>query len=166
MMNGISLSKGSVIGSRQAGYSVIELTIVVMIAMIIGSMSLVGFRKARTNYELTQNAQKLVWQIERARSLAIKYNQTLTLGFTSSDTEFGLTCTNCTQAKYELSSLRLPTRITLSAYPSLSIKGNGTISSTSGTVVVTDGQGYQVPITISNSGRTTIGEVSKTNSTY
>jgi prepilin-type N-terminal cleavage/methylation domain-containing protein len=147
--------------SLEAGFSLIELAIVVAIAAILASTSLIIFGKARAHYELVNNAQNLVRQIERARSLAVKYNQTLTLGFTSGNTTFGLTCADCSEPKNELPSLRMPTGMTLSAYPTISIKGNGTIQSTDGTIVVNDGQGRRVPITISNSGRTTIGDVSK-----
>lgn len=150
----------------ESGFSVIELAVIVMLVMVISSMSLLGFRKARTHFELTENAQNLVRQIELARSFATKYNQTVTLGFTAWNSEFGLTCTNCALAKSELPSYRIPTGITLSAYPTLTIKGNGTISATSGSLIVSDGQGYQVAITISNSGRTTIGEVSKRSARY
>jgi len=145
--------------SPEAGFSVIELAIVVAIVAILASMSLIIFGKARAHYDLVNNAQSLVGQIERARSLAIKYNQTLTLGFTSGNTTFGLTCTNCSEPRSELPSLSMPAGVTLSAYPTISIKGNGTIQSTDGTIVVNNGQGRQVPITISNSGRTTIGDV-------
>ena len=147
--------------SSEAGFSIIELAIIVAIVAIIASMSLLIFGKARAHYTLVSNARKVVGQIERARSIAIKYNQTLTLGFTSENTTFGLTCANCSEPRNELPSLVMPTGITLSAYPTISIKGNGTIQSTNGTIVLNDGQGRQVPITISNSGRTSIGEVSK-----
>ncbi len=152
--------------SPEAGFSIIELAIIVAIVAIIASMSLIIFGKARAHYELVNNAQNLVRQIERARSLAIKYNQTLTLGFTSENTTFGLTCTNCTEPRNELPSLLMPKGITLSAYPSISIKGNGTIQSTNETIVVNDGRGRQVPITISNSGRTSIGDVSQGTTAY
>jgi type II secretory pathway pseudopilin PulG len=152
--------------SSEAGFSVIELAIIVAIVAIITSMSLIIFGKARAHYELVNNAQNLVRQIERARSLAIKYNKTLTLGFTSGNTNFGLTCTNCSEPRNELPSLVMPTGITLSAYPTISIKGNGTIQSTNGVVVVSDGRGRQVPITISNSGRTSIGDISQDTKAY
>jgi type II secretory pathway pseudopilin PulG len=160
MVHALFLSKKGSRKTSQYGFNIIELTVIVTIAMILGSVSLIIFRNARTHYELAQNAQKFVWQIERARSLAVKYNQTLTLGFTSSNTVFGLTC-SCSEPKNELSTLSVPTGITLSAYPTLTIKGNGTIQSTNGTFIVSDGRGYQVTITISNSGRTTAGEVIK-----
>lgn len=160
MVCSIDSSKDACKRGSEGGFSVIELGIVTMIVMVMVSMSLLGFRKARTHYELSQNAQKLVWQIERARSLAIKQNQTLTLGFAIENTYFGLTCVNCTQAKNELPGLQLPSGIKLSAHPTITIKGNGTMRATSSTIVLTDRQGYQIPITISNSGRTTIGEVS------
>jgi type II secretory pathway pseudopilin PulG len=143
-----------------------ELAVVVAVVAILAATSLIVFTNARKQYALTQNARNIVMQIERARSLAIKYNQTLTLGFTSSNKVFGLTCTSCTDPKKELPDYSLPSGITLSAYPTLTIKGNGTISSSSASVVVTDGQGYQVPISISNSGRTTVGDLSKAGLSY
>ncbi|HKG23828.1 MAG TPA: GspH/FimT family pseudopilin [Blastocatellia bacterium] len=147
--------------SLEAGFSVIELAIVVAIAAILASMSLIIFGKTRAHYELVNNARNFVAHIERARSLAIKYNQTLKLGFTSENTTFGLTCTDCSEPINELRSMSVPATITLSAHPTITIKGNGTIQSTEGTIVIADGQGREVPITISNSGRTTIGEVTE-----
>jgi hypothetical protein len=41
----------------------------------------------------------------------------------------------------------------------LTIKGNGTIAASAGTIVISDGQGRHVPITIANSGRTIVGDI-------
>jgi Type II transport protein GspH len=142
----------------EGGYSIVEIAVVLLIAMIITSMSLVIFRRARSQYDLRQKAEKLVSEIELARSLAIKYNQTLTLGFTSSNTLFGLTC-DCPDAMIELVPTVVPSGLSLSAYPTMQIRGNGTIQSSNGTITVTSSQKYQVTITVSNSGRTTIGDV-------
>ena len=148
---------------RQAGYGVLELAVVIGIIAILATTTLIAVNKALAHYRATQNARSLVSQIERARSLAIKYNQTLTLSFMSSNKVFGLTCTDCEEPKNELPNYSIPASTTLSAYPTLTIKGNGTIASTSATIVLTDGQKYQVRILISNSGRTTIGDVSTSN---
>ena len=144
---------------KEAGYGVVELAVVVAATAILVSASLIIFTKSRIHYQLSQNASNLVVQIERARSLAIKYNQTLTLGFTSNNTVFGLTCTGCDTPKKELADFSMPSGVTLSAYPTLTIKGNGTISSTSSTVTANDGQGNYIDISISNSGRTTVGSI-------
>jgi Tfp pilus assembly protein FimT len=165
MVHSLFLVKKRSRKASQYGFSIMELTVIVTIAMILGSVSLIIFRNARRHYELQQNAQKFVWQIERARALAVQYNQTLTLGFTSTNTVFGITC-NCSEPKNELATLSVPTGITLSAYPTLTIKGNGTIQSTNGTFMVRDGQGNYVTITVSNSGRTTAGEVVKNTNSY
>jgi type II secretory pathway pseudopilin PulG len=150
----------------ESGRSLLETAMVVMVAGVIAATSVVILINGKARYDLQRRAQSLTWQIERARSLAVKYNQTLTLGFTSQNSVLGLTCTSCTQAKTELADFRLPTGITLSAYPTLTIKGNGTISATYGTIVVSDAQGRQVPITISNSGRTSVGDLSDSHTTY
>jgi hypothetical protein len=101
------------------------------------------------------------WQIERARSLAVKYNQTVTLGFNQENSVFGLTCTSCSEPKSELPPLVIPAGIHLSSYPTMTIKGNGTITTSDGTIVISDDRGRQVPISISNSGRTTVGNVAE-----
>lgn len=145
---------------RESGRSVLELTIVVMVAGIITATSAVMFGNGKARYELRRKAQNLSWQIERARSLAVKYNQTLTLGFSSQNSVFGITSTSCPQAVSELPSVQIPENVALSAYPSLTIRGNGTIQATNQTIVVSDGQGRQVQITIANSGRTAVGDVS------
>lgn len=147
--------------SSAAGYNVLELAIVVMIAGIITAMSAVMFGKGKARYQLSHRAQDICWQIERARSLAIKYNQTLTLGFTSENSVFGLTCTSCSEPKSELPPLRIPPNFVLSAYPTITLKGNGTISLATETIVVSDTQGRQVQITIANSGRTTVGDITE-----
>ena len=144
----------------EAGFSMIELVVVVLIAGVITAASVVMFANGKGRYQLSQKAQNISWQIERARSLAVKYNQTLTLGFTSQNSVFGITCTSCTGPKSELAPLTLPTDITLSAFPTITIKGNGTITVSNGTIVISDSRGRQVPITIANSGRTTVGNVS------
>lgn len=145
----------------EAGRSIIEIVVIVMVAGIITATSVVMLAKGKSRYQLSQKAQNISRQIERARSLAVKYNQTLTLGFTSENSVFGITCTTCTEPKSELPALRIPADITLSTYPSITIKGNGTIAASSQTIVVSDGRGSQVPITISNSGRTLVGDVSE-----
>jgi type II secretory pathway pseudopilin PulG len=149
-----------------AGFSVLELTVVVMIAGVLTASSVVMFANGRARYQLRQKAQAITSQIERARSLAIKYNQTLTVGFSSENSIFGITCTNCPEPKSELPPFRIPADAALSAYPTLTIRGNGTITVSNGTIVVSDGRGRQVPITISNSGRTTVGDVSEANETH
>src|SRR6266436_8599999 len=98
--------------NAEAGFSVLELAVVVMIAGVITATSVVMFAKGKARYQLSQKAQNITWQIERARSLAVKYNQTLTVGFTSQNSVFGITCTSCTGPKSELPPLRLPTDIT------------------------------------------------------
>jgi prepilin-type N-terminal cleavage/methylation domain-containing protein len=150
----------------EAGFSLLELAIVVMIAGVITAASVVLFVNGKARYQLSHKAQTISSQIERARSLALKYNQTLTLGFSSENSVFGITCTSCPEPKSELPPLRMPADITLSAYPTITIKGNGTISVTNGTIVVSDALGRQVPITIANSGRTTVGDVSEESTTY
>ena len=149
----------------EAGFSVIELAVVVTIAGIMTASSVVMFAKGKARYQLSQKAQSMSGQIERARSLAVKYNKTLTLGFTSQNSAFGITCTNCSEPKSELPPIVIPASIRLSTYPTMTIRGNGTIAASSGTIVVSDGQGRQVPITISNSGRTIVGDVADAGTT-
>ena len=144
-----------------AGFSLLELAFVVMLVGVISALSVVLFVNGKARYQLSHKAQTIGGQIERARSLAVKYNQTLTLSFYSQNSVFGITCTDCLGPKSELPPLRLPTGITLSAYPTMTIKGNGTIAASDGTIVISDGQGRQVPLTIANSGRTTVGYVSE-----
>lgn len=143
----------------EAGFGVIEIAIVVAIGAVIISMAVVAFGRAAKSYEMSQKAQNIVWQIERARSIAIKYNQTLTLGFSKQSRTLGFTCTDCAGAKSELPAMRLPEGVTLSAYPTLTLKGNGTITSTSQTLRLADGSGRYVDIAINHSGRVTAGDV-------
>lgn len=150
----------------ETGFSLIELTVVTMIMVILVAMSVLYFGKARMRYRLSQQAERIVGQIERARSLAIRHNQTLTLGFTSENTTLGLTCSECVVEKSELPAYRLPNEIKLSAYPTITIKGNGTISTTDSAIVASDGQGRRVTISISNSGRTKVGDIAENSSAY
>lgn len=141
-------------GNGEAGRTLLEVAAVVMIAGIITAMSVAVFTNGKAQYALTRKAQDLGWQIERARSLAVKYNQTLTLGF-QQEGSFGLTCTGCDAVKSELGSMTIPGDITLSSRPTLTIKGNGTISGSSG-ITLTDIKGRQVVVSIANSGRVSI----------
>jgi type II secretory pathway pseudopilin PulG len=143
----------------EAGYSVIELGVVVMIGGIITATAITMFANGKQRYDLTRQAQKLTWEIERARSLAVKYNQTLTLGF--SNNSLGLTCTGCDTAKTELGSITFPSNITFSSKPTLTINGNGTISGGS-SITIGDSQSRQVTVSVANSGRVTVGSVSNT----
>ena len=154
----MSVSRSN-LSNAESGFSVVELAVVVLIAGVITAASVVMFVNGKARYQLRQKAERITWQVERARSLAVKYNQTLTLGFSSENSIFGLTCTSCPEPKSELPPLRISSDVTLSAYPTIIIKGNGTITVSNGTIVVRDAQGRQVPVTISNSGRTTIGDV-------
>ena len=144
----------------EAGFSVVELALVVTIVGVITAASVVMFANGKARYQLSQKAQTISEQIERARSLAVKYNQTLILGFTAQNSVFGITSTNCPEAKSELPLLSMPANTTLSAYPTITIKGNGTITVSNGTIMVSDGR-RQVPITIANSGRTTVGDITE-----
>ncbi len=149
----------------ESGRTLLEITVVVMVAGVITATSVVMFGNGKARYDLRRKAENLSWQIERARSLAVKYNQTLTLGFSSYNSVFGITSTGCPEAVSELPSLQVPENVALSAYPSITIKGNGTIQATNQTMVVSDGQGRQVQITIANSGRTAVGDVSDSTTT-
>jgi len=149
-------------GSGETGRSVLELAMVVMIAGIITATSVALFTNGKARYSLSRKAQTLGWQIERARSLAVKYNQTLTVGFRQDGT-FGVTSTGCDTAKAELGSLTIPSDVTLSAQPTLTIKGNGTISGSSG-ITLTDYKGRQVVVSIVNSGKVIVGDVTQSTS--
>lgn len=146
-------------GNSQSGFGIIEVAIVVTVLATIASMSLVVFGRAAARYRLNQKAQMIAWQIERARSLAVKYNQTLTLDFMSQNKVLGLSCADCEEAKTELASLNLSNDVTLSSHPTIKIKGNGTISSTSGKIVVSDPSGRHAEITIASVGRALVGSV-------
>ena len=144
--------------NNEAGYSLVELMIVVAFGAVITAMAMMTFEKGRERYQLRTNANRLISHIERARSLAIRYNQTLTLGFKAQDTLFGLTC-NCPDATSELPAITVPAGVLLSAHPSLTIKGNGTIQASSSTITLDDQRGRQVSITINNAGRTSVGDI-------
>lgn len=137
----------------------LEIGVVVMVAGIITATSVVMFGRGKARYELSARAQKLSWQIEHARSLAIKYNQTLTLGF-GQDGSFGLTCADCPAAKSELSSIVIPNSIALSSRPTLTLKGDGTISGGS-MIRLSDTSNRQVTVSIANSGRVSVGSVTQ-----
>jgi prepilin-type N-terminal cleavage/methylation domain-containing protein len=156
----MSVFNRNAIGSREAGFSLVEILVVVLITAIIMTFSLILFGRASGNYQLGQKASTIAGQIERARSLAVKYNQTLTLGFTSQNKVMDLTCADCAGAKSELPAYTIPTDISLSAYPTLTIKGNGTISTTNASITINDNKGRHVTVIISNSGRVNVGDVS------
>ncbi|HEV8486602.1 MAG TPA: GspH/FimT family pseudopilin [Blastocatellia bacterium] len=155
----VSKNRGR-IRKNQAGYSIMELSMVFAVIAIITSMALLIFTKSRTRYEFRHKAEEITRRIERARSIAIRRNQTLTLGFTSNNTVFGLTCT-CPEARLELQPHAVPTGVTFSAFPTISIKGNGTLSTSASTFVMSDGTGRQVEIAINNSGRCIVGDVTE-----
>ena len=146
---------------REGGFGVLEVVIVVSLSLVITTMALLGFSRARARYDLTQKAQNLTSQIERSRSIAIKLNKTLTLGFSSDRKTFGLTCTDCPEAKAELGSMTLPSSLQISAFPTITIRGNGTVTvvGSSGTLTLSDSNGRSLDVTLNNSGRVVIGAV-------
>ncbi|PYP89635.1 MAG: hypothetical protein DMF61_02910 [Blastocatellia bacterium AA13] len=146
--------------ASEAGFSIIELLIVTAFAAIIMTMTVMTFQKGLERYQLRGTAARMAWQIERARSIALKYNQTLTLGFTAQNTQFGLTCA-CPEAASELSNLSVSNNNSLSAYPTLTIKGNGTIQATAPTITIDDRKGRRISITINNAGRTVVGDITE-----
>ena len=146
----------------ESGRSVLEIAMVVMTAGIIVATSVVMFGNGRQRYQLSRKAQNISAQIERARSLAVKYNQTITLGF-GQDGSFGVSCTGCDALKSELGSVTVPSNISLSSRPTLTIKGNGTVSGGSG-ITLTDTSGRQVTVSIANSGRVGVSSVTQTTS--
>jgi type II secretory pathway pseudopilin PulG len=152
-------SMRNVRGNREAGFSVVELAVVLLIAAIMMTLSMIAFGRASAHYKLSQKAYNFASQIDRVRSLAIKYNQTLTVGFTSQNKVMDLTCTDCAEAKSELPPYRIPSDLSLSAYPTLTVKGNGTISATSASITLNDNKGRQVTVNVSNSGRVIVGEI-------
>ena len=149
----------------EAGVGIIETAIGVAISLTLISVSLIVFGSAKGRYDLYNKSQILAWQVERARSLAVKYNQTLTLGFSSQNKTVGLTCA-CDDAKSELPTLSIPSGLSLSAYPTLTIKGNGTISSTASSLDVSDGRDRQLTLSISKSGRVIVGDIEPVNSPH
>jgi len=149
----------------EAGVGIRETGIGVAIGLTLISVSLIIFGSAKGRYDLYNKGQILAWQVERARSLAVKYNQTLTLGFSSQNKTVGLTCA-CDDAKSELPTLSIPSGLSLSAYPTLTIKGNGTISSTASSLDVSDGRDRQLTLSISKSGRVIVGDIEPVNSPH
>jgi hypothetical protein len=143
----------------EAGYGVMELAVVVSAGVVVTTIAVMGFSKAKARYQLRHKAQRITQQIERARSLAIRQNKTLTLGFMSRNKVFGLTCEDCDEVRSELKSLEIPGDVSLSEFPTLTIKGNGTIQASKASFTITDQDGRQVPVMISNSGRVAVGEV-------
>jgi Tfp pilus assembly protein FimT len=151
------LPKSLYSSTTHRGFSVVELTVVILFGMLVAAFSLHSFGKARASYDLTLKAQTLAGKIERARWLAIRLNKTLTLSMT--EQSLGLTCSGCGDAKAELPNYPLPDDITLSAYPTLTISANGVIQSSAPVISLRDGKGKQIDLTVKNSGRVTIGEV-------
>lgn len=143
----------------EAGFSVVELSVVLLIIAIMMTLSMIAFGRASAHYKLSQKAYNFAAQIDRARSLAIKYNQTLTVGFTSQNKVMDLTCTDCADAKAELPPYRIPSDLSLSAYPTLTVRGNGTITTTNASITLNDNKGRQVTVNVSNSGRVIVGEI-------
>lgn len=79
-------------GTGDAGFSIIDVGIIVAVAAVLTATSVLVFGRAKARYQIKGRAEPIAFQIERARSQAIKLSQTLTLGFSSQNTVFGLTC--------------------------------------------------------------------------
>ena len=143
------------------GFTIVEIAMVVAITGILAAFSLIGFSRASRYYQLKKKANLFAGQIDRARSEAIKLNLTLTMGFSSSNKVFGLTCTSCADALADLPAIPVPGNFSLSAYPTITIKGNGTLASSASTITANDGNGGTVTISLYPSGRTIVGSVTQ-----
>ncbi|QRY82385.1 GspH/FimT family protein [Pseudomonas sp. PDNC002] len=111
-----------------AGFTVIELMVVVFVVAIFVSVALPSFSTAITNSRLQSASNELASLIQYARSTAVQNNQSMNLCASSGVWSVRKSCTDASATV--LRSFTPPTGVTVSAsVASLTFRSNGTASS-------------------------------------
>lgn len=131
-----------------AGFTVIELMIVVFIVAIFASVALPSFSTLMTNSRLQSASNELASVIQYARSAAVQNNQSMNLCVSSGVWSVRKSCTDTNSTV--LRSFTPPDGVTISAsVSSLTFRSNGTASSSADLIACNNNKaatGYKISV--------------------
>lgn len=131
-----------------AGFTVIELMMVVFVAAIFVAVALPSFSTAITNSRLQSASNELASLIQYARSAAVQNNQSMNICASSGVWSVRKSCTDASATV--LRSFTPPTGVTVSAsVTSLTFRSNGTASGSADLIACansTASSGYKLSI--------------------
>jgi type IV fimbrial biogenesis protein FimU len=131
-----------------AGFTVVELMIVVFVVAIFASIALPSFSTAITNSRLQSASNELTSLIQFARSAAVQNNQNMNLCLSSGVWSVRKSCTD--SSAVVLRSFTPPTGVTIAASVStLTFRSNGTASGAASLIACSNGaaaSGYKMSV--------------------
>lgn len=133
---------------HSAGFTIIELMMVVFVAAIFVAVALPSFSTAINNSRLQSASNELASLIQYARSSAVQNNQSMNICVSSGVWSVRKSCTDSSATV--LRSFTPPTGVTVSAsVTSLTFRSNGTASSSADLIACTNStasSGYKLSI--------------------
>lgn len=146
--------------SSLAGYSLIELLVVVAIAMVMGAMAIPQVRSAIASYELSAAVDTATGIIQSTRYQAIMHGYPYQVAFSSTNNTFQVLSEAPPATTFSNVGNATPISavpVTLSAATTLQFKGNGAVSATVGGMSFTISyKGTTKTLTVSNYGSITV----------
>jgi len=140
---------------RDAGFTVLELAIVLIVSVAILAVAVPTLGRAIDSYRLSGRASEIASELNYARARAVMINTTLT--FTFADGTYGLDPAPANRPRRSI-----PKDVTFSpeasSIPTLLFRSNGTISPQT-SFVMTNKRGQQVTISVQASGRVMVSDV-------
>jgi len=140
--------------NRQAGFTLLEVIIVMAIIAIVSAVGIPAFADWREKQAVRNVAQTLLSHMKQARVIAVAQNRSVSITFTSTvyvldaDTKGAGTCGRCKQAQVTLS--QFSNQLVLSPTTTRTFTSRGTANS--GTITLTAGD-FDKKITMNVIGR-------------
>jgi Tfp pilus assembly protein FimT len=143
-----------------AGYSVIELLIIVVISLILGAITIIATQSAMASYHLSAAVDSATGAIQGARYQAIMHGYPYQVAFNTTQNTFQVLSEAPPATSFTSTGSAVPLSavpITLSAATTLQFKPNGTVSASVGTMTFSISyHGTTKTLTVSKYGSITV----------